>query len=223
MLDKDMVNIISHLYFNGRIADARTRAVLHCHQDTVEPLEGSGVVNIVNGDWTLAPGVLGFLKLAEASLRSFPPRDWIFRAPLRDPLAQPLEKPWCFLAMPYGPPWFAEVRDAIRRTAGAAGYDFDIAADVSRPGDIVHQVWTSIRRAEVTIADLTGLNPNVMYEVGIAHAIGKEVILITQAPGTLPFDIRGKRWHGYRLAAMSDLDASLHQSLEEVARELAIP
>jgi len=223
MLDKDMVNIISHLYHHGRIADEATKQLLHCYYDTVGPLQGGGVVSVNNGEWELAPGVLGFLKLADASLNAFPPKDWIFGGPIRNPLSKPQPKTKCFLAMPYGPNWFTSVRDAVEDAVKTAGYEFDIAADISKPGNIMQQVWGSIRQAPVVIADLTGLNANVMYEVGVAHALGKQVILITQEPSAIPFDIRGNRWYAYRLAELAVLEKWLQTSLAEVATELALP
>ena len=223
MLDKDMVNIISHLYHHGKITDEVTKQVLHCYFDTVGPLQGGGVVSVKNGEWELAPGVLAFLKLADASLNAFPPKHWIFGGQISDPLTKPQPKTKCFLAMPYGPNWFTSVRDVVEDAVTTAGYEFDIAADISKPGNIMQQVWGSIRQAPVVIADLTGLNANVMYEVGVAHALGKQVVLITQEPSAIPFDIRGNRWYAYRLTELADLDKWLQTSLGEVATELALP
>lgn len=47
------------------------------------------------------------------------------------------------------------------------------------------------------IADVTGRNPNVMYEIGIAHTLGKTVILLTQEVHDIPFDFRGYRHIDY--------------------------
>jgi hypothetical protein len=54
-------------------------------------------------------------------------------------------------------------------------------------------VVATIRRAQIIIADLTGQNANVFYEVGIAHAIGKPVLLLTQSIDDVPFDLRHRR------------------------------
>ena len=87
----------------------------------------------------------------------------------------------------------------------------------------MQQVWGSIRQAHVVIADLTGLNANVMYEVGVAHALGKHVIMVTQEPGAIPFDVRGSRWCAYRIDELAALDKWLQTSLAEVLKELAVP
>jgi nucleoside 2-deoxyribosyltransferase len=58
-------------------------------------------------------------------------------------------------------------------------------------GEIVMEnVWTKISEAGFIVADLTGLNPNVMYELGIAHTLGKPVISIIQNIDELPFDVQ---------------------------------
>lgn len=48
-------------------------------------------------------------------------------------------------------------------------------------------------RSRIIVADCTGKNANVFYEIGIAHAIGREVILITQSMNDIPFDLRHLR------------------------------
>jgi hypothetical protein len=49
----------------------------------------------------------------------------------------------------------------------------------------------------VVICDCSGRNPNVFYEAGIAHTLGREVILITQADTDIPFDLRHLRYVRY--------------------------
>ena len=55
--------------------------------------------------------------------------------------------------------------------------------------DIINLIW----RAQVVVADLTGKNPNVFYEAGIAHTIGRQVIQIAQSMDDIPFDLRSIR------------------------------
>ncbi|WP_217989549.1 hypothetical protein [Sphingomonas lenta] len=54
-----------------------------------------------------------------------------------------------------------------------------------------------IDRSRVVICDCTGRNPNVFYEAGIAHTLGREVILITQNGQDIPFDLRHLRYIPY--------------------------
>jgi nucleoside 2-deoxyribosyltransferase len=55
----------------------------------------------------------------------------------------------------------------------------------------MQDVWNHINKARIIIADLTTRNPNVFYEVGIAHALGKDVILLTQNLSRIRIAISG--------------------------------
>lgn len=80
----------------------------------------------------------------------------------------------------------------------AGGYDPPQRADhAATPGPITGQIIRDIIEADVCIADLTGHNPNVMYEIAIAHAADKPVILLKQGGGGGPFDIKDERAISY--------------------------
>jgi hypothetical protein len=55
---------------------------------------------------------------------------------------------------------------------------------------ILQRIYNQIAKADIIIADMTGRNPNVFYETGYAHALGKRVILLTQKTEDLPFDLK---------------------------------
>ena len=65
--------------------------------------------------------------------------------------------------------------------------------------NILQDIVEGIYQSSVIIADLTGLNANVFYELGLAHAMNKKVIIITQDIGELPFDIKSYRANEYSL------------------------
>lgn len=71
-----------------------------------------------------------------------------------------------------------------------------LSLSVSRADDyfntkfIMAEIWAAIRSAKAVIADCTGRSANVFYEIGISHALGKEVILIAQGDDDIPFDIQ---------------------------------
>ena len=58
---------------------------------------------------------------------------------------------------------------------------------------IMDEVWSSIYHANLCIVDCTGRNPNVFYELGIAHTLGRKTILIAQSVDDIPFDIQHMR------------------------------
>jgi nucleoside 2-deoxyribosyltransferase len=86
--------------------------------------------------------------------------------------------------------------------ATAGGFRPPVRADeVKAPGSITAKIVSDIVNADVCVADLTGRNPNVMYEVAIAHAAGKPVILLQQEEGGPPFDFTGERTIHYSIRA----------------------
>lgn len=78
-------------------------------------------------------------------------------------------------------------------------FDFTNAGDLDNQQNILQDIVEGIYQADVIIADLTGLNPNVFYELGLAHAMNKKVIIITQDLAELPFDIKSYRANEYSL------------------------
>lgn len=66
------------------------------------------------------------------------------------------------------------------------------ADDIKSNRAIIQDIWKSICEARIVIADMSNLNPNVMYELGIAHTIGKETVLLyqkTKQELRFPFDL----------------------------------
>jgi nucleoside 2-deoxyribosyltransferase len=63
---------------------------------------------------------------------------------------------------------------------------------------ISSDIFALVQQADIILADVTGKNPNVNYELGIAHALGKKTVIITQKPEDVPFDYRHIRYIAYR-------------------------
>jgi hypothetical protein len=85
------------------------------------------------------------------------------------------------------------ISDAVKAIGGRC-----VRADNFWEHPIVMQdVFNLIARGRVVICDCSGRNPNVFYEAGIAHTLGKEVLLITQSKGDIPFDLRHLRYVHY--------------------------
>ena len=62
--------------------------------------------------------------------------------------------------------------------------------DMFATGKIMDQVWRGIHQAKVLVAELTSKNPNVFYELGLAHALRKPVVLVSSNEDDVPFDLR---------------------------------
>lgn len=98
---------------------------------------------------------------------------------------------------------------------------------VRRAGDIFprQQVmmanWSMLHAAQIVICDCTGRDPSVLYELGIAHTLGKPIIYITQNPDDVPTDIQGLPIIVYEDSntGMSELFKRLRKALHEAQRE----
>lgn len=96
------------------------------------------------------------------------------------------------LMMPFSAE-FNLVHEAILRSAMACRLRCFRADSIWEEATIIQDIFNLIFRAQVVIVDFTGRNPNVMYETGIAHTLGKHVIPISQSLDDVPFDMRHHR------------------------------
>ena len=105
-------------------------------------------------------------------------------------------------------------RYVIQPVALENGYDAIRADHIDKPGSITTQIIEQILTAPLVIADLTGQNPNVFYELALRHAIRKPVVQIIQKGERLPFDVATQR--------TIELDHKSLGSAEEAKRRLDI-
>ena len=91
------------------------------------------------------------------------------------------------------------IEDAIVRDPELAGIEVVRADKIGKPGKITSQIIHEVQRADVLVADLTNLNPNVMYELGIRQATNKPSVLIAKKGTNLPFDLQAYRTVFYDL------------------------
>lgn len=95
--------------------------------------------------------------------------------------------------MPFGG-WGDDYYESIYKPAvESAGLEAHRADDLFRPSTIVHDIWAYTKKAKLLLADLTDRNPNVFYELGLAHALGKPAILVACSMEEVPFDLRALR------------------------------
>jgi len=113
---------------------------------------------------------------------------------------------------------FNPVYSTLQEATGSVGFSSKRADDMWEHHTIIQDVVNIIARAKVVICDCSGKNPNVFYEAGIAHAIGKEVILITQSEHDIPFDLRHIRYIRYlpNSEGLNELSLSLQAKLRSI-------
>ncbi|MDM0041539.1 hypothetical protein QTH89_05185 [Variovorax sp. J22G21] len=109
--------------------------------------------------------------------------------------------------------------DVIAPACTAFGLEAVRADMITRTGEIPEQIFRQLRDCPVVIADLTGANPNVMYELGLRHTTGRVTIQIGEK-GRLPFDVAAirtimfKRTEAGIVQARKDLSKSLAANLD---------
>jgi hypothetical protein len=98
-------------------------------------------------------------------------------------------------------PAFDGVYKSVVEAASQTGFECTRADEVRQTAPVMQSVSAMIRRAELIVADITGSNANVLYELGEAHATGKNTILMCQSEPSkmnIPFDLRHLRCIAYQ-------------------------
>ena len=135
-----------------------------------------------------------------------------------EPLAPGAQRLDVFVLMPFTEELKPIFDDHIRKTATQMNLTIQRADDMLGSRDIMQDIWESICNCRLVIADCTGRNPNVFYEIGIAHCVGTPVLLITQRPCDIPFDLMSIRHISYEYTpcGMAVFEAALAASIESM-------
>ena len=107
------------------------------------------------------------------------------------------------------------LEEVITPACAAFGVEVVRADTIARAGEIPEQIFRLLRDSALVIADLTGANPNVMYELGLRHTTGKLTIQIGERD-RLPFDVAAIRTIKFKRT-----DAGLVQARKELSKSLA--
>ncbi len=139
-----------------------------------------------------------------------------------------MSKPVAFVVMPFSSEFNAVYEGLI--IPALDGYDVIRADTQFDQRSILEKIISGISDASLVVADITAMNPNVMYELGIAHTLGRPVIMITQNIDDLPFDISVYPVHEYSThfqragdlaQKLSELGARHRQGLVKFASPVA--
>ena len=99
-------------------------------------------------------------------------------------------KPFAFVLMPFSKDFDDAFDLAIRPACDAAGAYAERVDKQIFTGSILERVYNQIAKADLVVADMSERNPNVFYEVGYAHALGKTTLLLTRNAEDIPFDLK---------------------------------
>lgn len=131
------------------------------------------------------------------------------------------EPDYCFLLMPFSSDYDLQtvyenhVKPIVQNRCGLR---CERADDINDINGVMQSVWESINRARVVIAEMTGRNPNVFYELGIAHTLGKPVIMITQSMDYVPFDLKHLRCivYEFKPGKIEKFESTLEKTVQNV-------
>lgn len=104
---------------------------------------------------------------------------------------KPLQDNLVSVMMPFA--GFDNVYKAIKMACKSSSFECKRADDIWDNSTFIQDIFDLIYTSKIVIVDFTGKNPNVMYETGIAHTLGKVVIPITQSLQDVPSDLRQHR------------------------------
>jgi hypothetical protein len=109
------------------------------------------------------------------------------------------------------------LRHLVRKVLSPLNYDVVRADEIDEEGLITNQIIGHLLKDDLVVADLTGNNPNVFYEVAVRHAVNKPIVHLITAGETIPFDVAHMRAVTY---ALDDPDL-LEEAQDELARKVA--
>lgn len=98
--------------------------------------------------------------------------------------------------MPFGA-GFKAVYETILEACEKAKLRCQRADEIWEAAEVIQEIFSLIYRSAIVVCDFTGKNPNVFYEAGIAHTLGRSVVPITQVKDHIPFDLQHHRFVQY--------------------------
>lgn len=122
-----------------------------------------------------------------------------------------------FVLMPFDSEFDMIFNELVKPALEEVGYDVKRADSIANQQNILKDVVRGIAEADLVVADLTSVNPNVFYELGISHAMQKDTVLLTQSIEDVPFDLKSYRVIKYSVHFHEAL--KLPQELKEIAEK----
>jgi len=135
-----------------------------------------------------------------------------------------IEESLVFILIPFKEPFTRIFVDHIKKVVEEFNLICRKADDIFSPHQIIEDIWEQINKARFIIADVTGKNSNVFYEIGIAHTLGKDVFIITQSEQDVPFDLQDLRYilYEYTPPGMINFENKLRHFIEEQLKGVRI-
>ena len=141
------------------------------------------------GLWSKIRVSFGGMSMSEAAMLSRHSKGMAVTPVFGRP-RQPNERTDVFVLMPFNSKMAKVYTNHIKKMGEELGLIIRRADDIFTPEPFMEKVWDGICAAQLILADCTEKNPNVFYEIGMAHTVGKKVVLITRSEKDIPSDIK---------------------------------
>lgn len=121
-------------------------------------------------------------------------------------------KPYIFVLIPFDKKFNNSYKFGIKGAAEEVNAYAERVDELIFTEGILEKIFNQINKADVIVADMTDRNPNVFYEVGYAHALGKIVLLLTQKADDIPFDLK----HRQHIVYEGDIEKLKNELVEKL-------
>lgn len=181
---------------------------IDCGPDTFQPLLQAGAVVQQNDRFVLSHMASAMLTQFVVANRRWTGRDiWV-------------DYPKVFVIMPFSQNWSDRVyEELIKPAVDGAGLECVRGDHSVRIGDLAQDIWNEILQAGMLVADVSALNSNVFYEIGLAHSLGKEVFILKQKDAKVPADFGGAHYYEYELDDLKAGCSLLREELDKFSKE----
>jgi hypothetical protein len=178
-------------------------AGIDCGPDTIQPLvDGKAVALDSAGAYSLGQAARKILQCCIVANRRWSGRDML------------VDRPEIFVVMPFRERWSALVFEKMIKPAVEGACFSCVRGDVPpRVGDLGQTIWSSLMTAGLVIAEVSAPNPNVFYEVGLTHALGKDCFLLKQKAATVPADFGGSHYYEYDVGDLVTAKENLQKEI----------
>lgn len=179
-------------------------AGVDCDPDTIQPLINGGAVEMdYAGLYSLSEPAMKILTCSVVANRRWPADD------------MRVDRPTVFVVIPFSEPWSDDVYGTIKKAVESKDVGFKCfrGDEPPRVGDLTQTIWNELMGVGLVIADVSAPNPNVFYEIGLTHALGKDVFILKQSCVKIPADFGGAHYYEYDLG---DLDAARQMLVDKL-------
>jgi hypothetical protein len=199
-----MLHLLYNINTNGLTEPKLKNAGVDCNPDTIYPLLDSKAVVFEDGEYRLTQAAREILRCCIVANRKWGTEDI------------QVDSPEVFVVMPFSELWSDNVYNwMIKPAIKDAGFKCIRGDTPIRATDLENTIWNALLKAGLIVADISGGNPNVFYEIGLAHALGKDVFILKQKEAKVPADFGGTHYYAYELDRLDYYQKTLRNAIKD--------